>query len=158
MSQAAVGKVGTWLREGRTIPEGWGVDGDGNPTSDPKAILGGAVLPFGGHIGAGIAVMIELLTAALAGAAFGNEIEAGDPSGLDPGSSKLFLAIAPQAFGGRQLFASRVGEEILFAYCPQCIFGNNQGASIPATRSSPRYEANLPTKWSTSLAPSLSPI
>lgn len=39
MSQAAVGKVGTWLREGRAIPDNWGLDATGQPSNDPKAIL-----------------------------------------------------------------------------------------------------------------------
>lgn len=46
MSQAAVGKVGTYLREGTEIPAGWGVDSAGNPSSDGQAILAGAMLPL----------------------------------------------------------------------------------------------------------------
>ncbi|MBU1565482.1 MAG: Ldh family oxidoreductase [Proteobacteria bacterium] len=114
MSQAAVGKVGTCLREGRVIPTGWGIDAEGKPSSDAKAILGGAVLPFGEHKGAGLALMLELLTAALAGGAFGNEIEAGDRSGIDPDSCKLFLALNPAAFGGREVLADRVNDYLTY--------------------------------------------
>ncbi|PUA29601.1 MAG: hypothetical protein B0W54_03195 [Cellvibrio sp. 79] len=98
MSQAAVGKVGTWLREGKNLPGNWGIDAGGNPTSDAKAILSGAVLPMGEHKGAGLAVMFELLTAALAGAAFTQQIFSNDPSGLDPQASKIFIALNPAAF------------------------------------------------------------
>jgi LDH2 family malate/lactate/ureidoglycolate dehydrogenase len=114
MSQAAVGKVGTWLREGREVPGNWGLDGEGRPSSDAKAILGGAVLPFGEHKGAGLALMLELLTAALAGSAFGNEIAAGDRSGIDPDSSKLFIALNPEAFGGREVLAGRVNDYLAY--------------------------------------------
>ena len=114
MSQAAVGKVGTWLREGRAIPQGWGMDPEGKPSNDPQAILAGAVIPFGGHKGAGLALMIELLTAALAGGLFGNEIEAGDRSGLDPQSCKLFIAINPEVFGGSEVFTSRVSDFLTY--------------------------------------------
>lgn len=114
MSQAAVGKVGTWLREGREIPSGWGLDADGRPSMDAGAILQGAVLPFGGHKGAGLALMLELLTAALAGGAFGNEIEAGDRSGIDPDSCKLFIALNPEAFGGRQILTGRVNDFLAY--------------------------------------------
>jgi LDH2 family malate/lactate/ureidoglycolate dehydrogenase len=110
MSQAAVGKVGTWLREGHEVPAGWGLDAQGNPTTDAKAILEGAVLPFGGHKGAGLALVMELMTAALAGGAFGNEIVAGDRSGLDPESCKLFIALNPEAFGGREVLTQRVAD------------------------------------------------
>ena len=98
MSQAAVGKVGTWLREGKTLPGNWGVDAEGKPTNDAKAILGGAVLPMGEHKGAGLAVMFELLTAALAGAAFTQHIRSNDSSGVDPLASKIFIALDPAAF------------------------------------------------------------
>lgn len=98
MSQAAVGKVGTWLREGKALPENWGIDAEGKPTNDAKAILGGAVLPMGEHKGAGLAVMFELLTAALAGAAFTQQIRSNDASGLDPLASKIFIALNPAAF------------------------------------------------------------
>lgn len=114
MSQAAVGKVNTWLREGHEVPQGWGVDAEGRPSTDAKAILAGAVLPFGGHKGAGLALMMELLTAALAGGAFGNEIVAGDRSGLDPESSKLFIALNPEAFGGAELMSTRVADYLAY--------------------------------------------
>lgn len=108
MSQAAVGKVGTGLREGQTIPPDWGLDAQGQPSTDAQAILAGAVLPFGGHKGAGLALVMELLTAALGGGAFGNEISAVDRSGVDPQSSKLFIAINPEAFGGLLVLTRRV--------------------------------------------------
>jgi LDH2 family malate/lactate/ureidoglycolate dehydrogenase len=110
MSQAAVGKVGTCLREGTDIPPGWGLDANGQPSTDAQAILGGAVLPFGGHKGAGLALMLELLTAALSGGAFGNEIRAGDASGIDPDASKLFIALNPEAFGGTEVLTQRVAD------------------------------------------------
>jgi LDH2 family malate/lactate/ureidoglycolate dehydrogenase len=110
MSQAAVGKVGTYLREGAAVPVGWGLDATGAPTTDAGAILRGAVLPFGGHKGAGLALMLELLTAALSGGAFGNEIAAGDRSGVDGDASKLFVALNPEAFGGSAVLTQRMSE------------------------------------------------
>ena len=110
MSQAAVGKVGTYLREGTEIPPGWGLDAKGQPSTDAKAILGGAVLPFGGHKGASLALMLELLTAALSGGSFGNEISAGDASGIDTDASKLFVALNPEAFGGTARLTQRVAD------------------------------------------------
>lgn len=114
MSQAAVGKVNTWQREHRTIPDGWGIDAQGNATNDPQAILNGAVLPFGGHKGAGLALVMELLTAALGGGSFGNEISTADPSGLDPDACKLFIALDPGAFCGLDTLTQRAEE--FFSY------------------------------------------
>jgi LDH2 family malate/lactate/ureidoglycolate dehydrogenase len=98
MSQAAVGKVSTWLREGKVLPGNWGLDAEGKPSNDAKAILEGAVLPMGEHKGAGLSVMFELLTAALAGAAFTQQIRGADPSGIDRYASKIFIALNVQSF------------------------------------------------------------
>lgn len=54
--------------EGRPIPEGWAIDRTGAVTTDASEALLGALLPFGGYKGANIALMVELLSAGLAGA------------------------------------------------------------------------------------------
>jgi len=111
MSQAAVGKVGTYMREGRAVPKGWGLDSEGQPTSDPAAIMASRkFLPMGEHKGAGLALMMELLTAALSGGLFSHEIERVDSSALDPNSSKLFVALDVAAFVDPQRLAARVEE------------------------------------------------
>lgn len=109
MSQAAVGKVGTYLREGKKAPPGWGLDSSGQPTDDPAAILAsGRLLPMGEHKGAGLALMIELLTGALSGGLLSFEVFRADPTGLDPGASKLFIALDIEAFVDREYFTQRV--------------------------------------------------
>lgn len=108
MSQAAVGKVSTWLREGREVPANWGIDAEGNPSNDAKEILSGAVLPMGEHKGAGLALMMEMLTAALAGAAFTQELFALDKSGIDANASKIFIALNVEAFIEPEMFQNRV--------------------------------------------------
>lgn len=49
------------------MPEGWGIDGDGQATTDAQAILDGAMLTFGGHKGSALAAMVELLAGPLIG-------------------------------------------------------------------------------------------
>lgn len=112
MSQAAVGKVVTWLREGRSIPAGWGVDSRGQPTEDGAAILQGAVSPMGEHKGAGLALMIQMMTAALAGGLLDHELREHDTSGLDSESTKLFLALDVEAFLDASVFRNRI-EDLL---------------------------------------------
>lgn len=97
MSKAAVGKVATWLREGKQIPEGWGVDAQGKPTNDAKAILSGAVSPMADHKGAGLALMLEFMTAALGGGLFCRDL-AIPSGGLETDTSKLFIALNIEAF------------------------------------------------------------
>jgi delta1-piperideine-2-carboxylate reductase len=59
-------------RRGHEVPIGVGVDSNGEPTTNPAAILdGGALLPFGGPKGASLAVMVEILAAGLSGGEFG---------------------------------------------------------------------------------------
>jgi LDH2 family malate/lactate/ureidoglycolate dehydrogenase len=115
MSQAAYGKIGTYRREGKKVPPGWGLDAAEMPTDDPAAILATRkLLPMGDHKGAGLALMIELLTGALAGGLLSQEIAAVDATGQDPDSSKLFLAIDVDSLGERDQFARRV--EDMLAY------------------------------------------
>ncbi|MDR3410529.1 MAG: Ldh family oxidoreductase [Formivibrio sp.] len=107
MSQAAVGKVATWLREGRAIPSNWGFDAQGKPSSDAAAILKGAVSPMGEHKGSGLALMMQLMTAALAGGMLDHELREYDASGLDAESSKLFVVLDVAAFIDPATFAER---------------------------------------------------
>jgi LDH2 family malate/lactate/ureidoglycolate dehydrogenase len=70
-SVVARGRIILAAQRGEEIPEGWAVDADGTPTTDAKAALDGAVLPFGGPKGYGIGMMIEVLAGVLSGANIG---------------------------------------------------------------------------------------
>lgn len=117
MSQAAVGKVGTYLREGKEVPLGWGLDSSGTPTHDPAAILSSRkFLPMGDHKGAGLAVMIEVLTAALSGGPLAHEMAEIDRSALDPEASKIFLALDLDSFTGKERFLQRVEDLLTYLH------------------------------------------
>jgi len=74
-SVVAQGKVILAKQQGAaSIPAGWAVDETGEPTTDPAAALRGAMLPFGGAKGYGIALMIDLFCGALPGAHTGTTI------------------------------------------------------------------------------------
>jgi LDH2 family malate/lactate/ureidoglycolate dehydrogenase len=109
MSQAAIGKIVTYLREEKETPIGWGLDSEGKPTTNPRTMLTSKrILPFGDHKGAGLALIIELLTSGLAGGMLSHEIAAVDPSGLDPNSTKLFIALHTDLFGDKKLLTSKI--------------------------------------------------
>ncbi len=110
MSQAAVGKVNTWLREEKPLPDNWGLDKEGNPTNDAQAILDGAVTPMGKHKGAGLAVMFEAMTAALAGAALTQHITTSHPGGPETHTTKLFIALNIEAFIDMSQYTQKVSE------------------------------------------------
>ena len=96
----ARGEIMIAARDGHAVPPGVGVDADGNATTDPAAILKGAQLPFGGHKGSAIALMVELLCAGLIGQPF--SVEAGAEDNKDGGPARggvFLLALDPSKFG-----------------------------------------------------------
>jgi LDH2 family malate/lactate/ureidoglycolate dehydrogenase len=66
-SSGAYGRIVAASKERQPIPEGWAVDARGAPTTDAGAALAGALLPFGGHKGSGLAILLELLAGPLTG-------------------------------------------------------------------------------------------
>ncbi len=68
-SVCAQGKIQVAADEDKSLPEGWLLDKEGHPTRDPRAqSRGGVMLPFGGHKGYALSVLIELLAGGLSGA------------------------------------------------------------------------------------------
>ncbi len=109
LSEVARGKLMVAAREGRSIPLGWALDRDGNPTTDPKKGLDGMMLPAGGVKGAMLALVVELLCCALTGARFGFEADSFfSDQGNRPRIGQAFLAIDPDALAGSDVFAERI--------------------------------------------------
>lgn len=113
-SAIANGDVQIAAREGHALPPGYGVDRAGSPTTDPRAVLeGGALLPFGGHKGSSIAMMMEIMAAALAGGNFSFEVDfSAHPGAATPHSAQTLILIDPDR-GASGSFAARM--EVLVA-------------------------------------------
>lgn len=73
-SVVARGAIILAAKKGETIPNTWGLNKDGEPTTSAKEANEGALLPLGGHKGFGLAMAIEVLTATLAGGPFGPHV------------------------------------------------------------------------------------
>lgn len=74
-SKMAGGKLFAHKLMGTPLPPDCFLDVDGNPTTDPdEAFKATILLPFGGHKGYGLAVVVEMLTSILSGANFGKEM------------------------------------------------------------------------------------
>jgi L-2-hydroxycarboxylate dehydrogenase (NAD+) len=71
---AAYGKVKTKAQRGETMPEGWMMDRDGRPLTDPRRANEGFLLPIGGYKGYGLALVFGLLAGTLNGAAMGRDV------------------------------------------------------------------------------------
>ena len=95
-SASARGEIQLHRRAGTPLPEGWAIDAAGRPTTDPDAALAGAQLPFGGHKGAALALMVELLAGALIGEGLSVDSTARDVAGTGaPFGGELVIAIDP---------------------------------------------------------------
>jgi len=73
-SVVARGKIRRAHRLNETIPEGWGLDANGVPTTDPAEALKGTVLPIAGPKGYGLALFIDLLCGLLSGSKYGRDL------------------------------------------------------------------------------------
>lgn len=109
-SATAEGKVRVKRIAGQSVPPGWILDSDGNPTTDPNQLYAnppGSILPMGGdqaYKGFGLAFMIEMLAGGLSG---GSCSHPGAPAPV--GNDVLFLVFDPDQMGGRQHLASQIG-------------------------------------------------
>ena len=107
-STIAKSEVMKHARENKPIPEGWALDVDGNPTTDAEAGLKGSMAPSGGYKGVGIALMTELLAAAMTGATLGKDASPfSGTAGGPPKTGQFFIAIDPGATSGGA-FADRL--------------------------------------------------
>jgi (2R)-3-sulfolactate dehydrogenase (NADP+) len=104
------GKIMMAMQKGEKIPEGWALDRNGKPTTDPKeAIEHGSLFPIGGAKGAMLALAFELICAALTGAAIGTEADSFfSDKGNKPKIGHAFLAIDPGALAGHDRYFERV--------------------------------------------------
>ncbi|MCB9751264.1 MAG: Ldh family oxidoreductase [Myxococcales bacterium] len=101
LSQVARGRVMVAARRGEPIPEGWALDDAGAPTEDPAAALAGTMAPLGGAKGAALALMVELLAAAVTGSNFAGEASSFfTTNGPPPGIGQLLLILDPARFSG----------------------------------------------------------
>ncbi|RVT96803.1 Ldh family oxidoreductase [Rhodovarius crocodyli] len=134
-SASARGEIQIRLRDGKTLPDGWAIGPDGQPTNDPKEALAGAQLPFGGFKGSNIAMMVELLAGPLLGDVLSFEAGARDTANTGaPCGGELVIAMDPAKFlPGGDRKAQLAHAEMLF----ERITGQT-GARLPADR---RYEA-----------------
>jgi (2R)-3-sulfolactate dehydrogenase (NADP+) len=109
LSEVARGKLMVAAKEGRSIPEGWALDREGRPTTNPQAGLEGSMLPAGGTKGAMLALVVELLVCALSGAALGFEADSFFvDAGNRPRLGQAFIVVDPQALAGYATYLERI--------------------------------------------------
>jgi len=104
-SAVALGRITMARAAGETIPLGWAVDADGDPTTDPEAALAGSLVSAGGYKGYGIGLMVELLASALTGSRLSADVPPlkvaeGPPHDL----GQFYIVIDPDGYSGDGFF------------------------------------------------------
>ena len=135
-SAVALGKITMAKAAGESIPLGWAVDKDGNPTTDPTAALGGALVSAGGYKGWGLGILVELLAAGVTGSV--NSLDVAGlklPDGAPHDLGQFYLLIDPGPHHGD--FAARL-ERLAGAVAEQ------EGARIPGAGRSAMAQVDVP--------------
>jgi LDH2 family malate/lactate/ureidoglycolate dehydrogenase len=91
-----------------TIPAGWAMDSEGNPTRDAAEALRGLLMPLGGYKGSGLGMMVEILCGVLSGGAIGTEVGGLHLKNRTMDTSHFFLAIDIARFMPLQQFQERM--------------------------------------------------
>ncbi len=127
LSKVARGPIVAARQKGDAIPEGWALDADGRPTTDAAAALAGTMVPLGDAKGATLAMMVEILAAALVGTHFAFQASSFiDDQGGPPDTGQLVMAIDPAGMGGNW-FDERMK---LLAHAIE----EQEGTRLPGTR------------------------
>lgn len=110
---AAYGKVKTAAQRGETLPEGWMIDREGKPLTDPTRAHEGFLLPIGGYKGYGLALIFGLLAGTLNGAAMGRDVVDFNKDDTTPtNTGQLLIAIDIKAFVDLETFKRDVDRVI----------------------------------------------
>ncbi|MGI0028208.1 MAG: Ldh family oxidoreductase, partial [Nitrososphaera sp.] len=127
LTEVVRGKIMLYAKEGKPIPLGWAVDKDGNPTTDAKAALTGSLSAIGGVKGTALALMVEVLSVALTGAAFSFENDSYFEPGNKPRIGHAFMVMDPDALAGAESYFARL--EVLISRMLA-----EEGVRLPGTR------------------------
>jgi len=110
MSKYSDGKIQVLKAMGEKLPPECALDKNGEPTTVPDEYLdGGTLLPFGGYKGYGLAIMVEVLSAVLSGAAITEEVDAwNEKPGKSGNTGHFFLALDIQRLMPIKEFISKI--------------------------------------------------
>ena len=132
MCSSDLGKIKLAADRGEPLADGLATDATGRATTDAQAAMdGGGLLPIGDAKGAALALMVEVMSAAMTGSRFGYEASSFfDSEGGPSRTGQFFFVFRPESLGGEGVLA-RI-EELMMAITDQ------SGARLPGSR---RYES-----------------
>ncbi len=129
LSSSAVAwvRVNAAAQAGESIPLGWALDAEGQPTTDAKAALAGSMVPAADHKGSALALLVDIMSGGVAGSNFSFEASGfGGTVGGPPDVGQVVLAVDPSATMGDQ-FIDRIEVELT-------ALAGEPGARLPGDR------------------------
>ncbi|MFK7751699.1 MAG: Ldh family oxidoreductase [Sedimentitalea sp.] len=109
----ALGKITMAKAAGTAIPEGWALDANGAPTTDPNAALAGSLVSMGGYKGWGFGLMAELLAAGMTGSVVSRDVRPlKAPEGPPHDLGQFYMLIDPSASDAFFDRMAQVGEAV----------------------------------------------
>jgi len=134
-SVVAKSEISVRAKTDEPIPKGWAYDKDGKVTTNAKEALKGTMAPSGGYKGFSTGLLVEILTACVAGGNLGTQASsfAGEDGG-PPSTGQFFIAINPKKFN--QDFESRL-EQLLISIASQ------EGSRVPGSMRLKAFEENI---------------
>lgn len=106
-SVVARSRIRAMLTQGKQLPEGWALDPEGKPTTDPAIAIKGSVLPIGGPKGYALSLMVEMLCSALADGEPGFQVTYENMVKRPSNISQFYMAINPAGFAGTEQYGLR---------------------------------------------------
>tara|TARA_B100000925_G_scaffold89110_1_gene64370 strand:- start:157 stop:819 length:663 start_codon:yes stop_codon:yes gene_type:complete len=133
-SVVAKSEISVRAKTGEPIPEGWAYDSEGNVTSNAQDALKGTMAPSGGYKGFGTGLLVEILTACLAGGNLGTQASsfAGEDGG-PPSTGQFFIAIDPEKFNTNYTNSIK---SLIDSICAQ------EGARLPGSKRQTAFHKN----------------
>jgi LDH2 family malate/lactate/ureidoglycolate dehydrogenase len=111
-SVVARGKIRLAQHEGHPIPQGWALDSEGQPTTDPQVAIEGTLLPIGGPKGYGIALVNDILAGILTGSPSGVEVRSIHDLQQPSPVGFFFQVLQIEVFSSPHEFFDRLGAQL----------------------------------------------
>ena len=108
----ARGKIYLARQKRQPIPEGWAIDADGAPTTDPQAAIDGIILPMAGHKGYAIAMMVDVLSGVLTGSGFLSDVHSPYKTAEKSNCGHFMIALDIEAMQPLAQFNARMEQYI----------------------------------------------
>ena len=140
----ALGKITMAKAAGKGIPEGWALDEDGKPTTDPEEALKGTLVSAGGYKGWGFGLMAEILVAGMTGGRISKNVAPLKAKNGEPHNLGQFYIIIDPASGVS--FYNRL-EELT------AVISFEEGTRMPGQYTVPQIEVDVPDElWNLAIS------